>query len=53
MRRPRSDRKITTAFDYDTDTCGRYRVRATNPVGSSPYAKYNDLDPIGPTGVTC
>lgn len=41
-------RNIPKSFTYSTSTCRSYRVKATNPVGSSPFADYASGNTICP-----
>jgi hypothetical protein len=41
-------RSVPTTFTYHTSNCFPYRVRATNPVGTSPYSDFNGGSQICP-----
>lgn len=41
-------RSVPTSFKYETGDCGRFRVKASNPVGASKYASYNNEQFICP-----
>lgn len=43
-----SSRSVPTSFTYGTSHCYQYRVKASNPIGSSSYGSFNNGNAICP-----